>query len=92
MVNYFQGQTSYTVECQVGNLSLYRNPIGVWLYFPSLRKRTVPPKNTDYRAGVLGARNWRYLFEDQPYTFTSIPNDPEIPEVIPVESGPTLAK
>lgn len=84
--------TNYTVICNIENPLLVANPIGVWLYFPDVMKRILPPNDTDFRAGVLGGRSWRHIFKDKPYIFTSIPNDPEIPEVIPVESGPTLAK
>lgn len=93
MDDFLDGKiTNYTVICKIGNPLLVDNPIGVWLYFPDVMKMFSPPNDTEYRAGVLGARNWRYFFKDQPYMFTTIPNDPEIPEVIPVESGSILAK
>ena len=84
--------TNYTVMCNIENPLLLTNPVAVWLYFPDAMKMFSPPNFTEMRAGVLGGRHWRLLYKDHPRMFTSIRNDPEIPEVIPVGSGPTLAK
>ena len=93
MDDFMDGRvTNYTVLCNIQNPLLVANPVAVWLYFPDVMKTFLPPNNTDMRAGVIGGRHWRYLYKDHPYMFTCLPNDPEIPEVIPVESGPTLAK